>query len=269
MELNIKNPIVFFDIESTGLNIVTDRIIEISIVKININNSKEVKTYRINPQIPISPEASSITGIKNEDVANCPVFKQVGKEIVKILEGCDIAGYNCLKFDIPILSEEFARNDIDFDFKKRKIIDVQNIFYKMEPRTLSAAYSFYCGKSLENAHSAEADTLATYEVLKAQLDMYKDIEIETKDAGKIVPIENNVEKLSAFSVGTRNYADFLGQLIYDKEGFEVFNFGKYKGQRVIDVFEKDLGYYGWILNSEFPEYTKKILTRIKVNAPKK
>ena len=180
MELNLKNPIVFFDIESTGLNVATDRIVEISIVKINPDGSEEIKTRRINPTIPISPEAQKVHGISDEDVKNEPTFAQIAKSLAKWMEGCDIAGYNSMKFDIPLLSEEFLRADVDFDFRKRKLVDVQNIFHKMEQRTLTAAYKFYCQKDLENAHSAEADTLATYEILKAQLDKYPDLQNDVK-----------------------------------------------------------------------------------------
>lgn len=250
MKLNLKNPIVFFDLEATGIDIVNDRIIEIAYHKISPNGREETKTMRINPQMPIPASSSAIHGIKNEDVENCPVFKEVAKEIAKDIEGCDLAGYNSNRFDIPLLAEEFLRADIDIDLMKRKFVDVQVIFHKMEQRTLSAAYKFYCDKDLENAHSAESDTLATYEILQAQLDRYPEL-------------ENNIDFLSKYTAHTNN-VDFAGRIVYNEKNEEVFNFGKYKGQKVTDVFNKDIGYYGWIMNSDFPLHTKKVLTNIKL-----
>ncbi len=250
MKLNLKNPIVFFDLETTGINIVSDRIVEISYLKVMPNGRETTKTILINPTIPIPEEASLVHGIRDEDVKNCPTFKEVAKEIVNDIEGCDLAGYNSNRFDIPLLAEELLRADIDIDLKKRKFVDVQVIFHKMEQRTLSAAYQFYCDKNLENAHSAEADTKATYEVLQSQLDRYPEL-------------ENDIEYLSNYTSYNKN-VDFAGRIIYNKDGEEVFNFGKYKGQKVEDVFQKDIGYYGWMLNSDFPLYTKKVLTTIKL-----
>lgn len=251
MTLNLKNPLVFFDLETTGINIVSDRIVELSYLKIMPNGNKESKTIRINPGIAIPAEASAIHGIFDADVANSPTFKEVGKTLAKEIEGCDLSGYNSNRFDIPLLAEEFLRADIDIDLMKRKFIDVQVIFHKMEQRTLSAAYKFYCNKELINAHSAEADTLATYEVLEAQLDFYPEL-------------QNDVDFLSKFTSFTKN-VDFAGRIIYNEQGKEVFNFGKYKGTPVADVLRNDVGYYGWIMQGEFPLHTKKVLTNIKIN----
>lgn len=252
MNLNLKRPIVFLDLETTGINVASDRIVEISVLKIETNGKEEQKTFRVNPTIPIPAGSSEIHGIYDEDVKDKPTFKEIASNLADYLEGCDLSGYNCNKFDIPLLAEEFIRADVDFDLKKRKIIDVQVIFHKMEQRTLSAAYKFYCNKDLENAHSAEADTYATFEILKAQLDRYDQI-------------ENDVEYLDSFSSQNKN-VDFAGRIIYDDNGIEVFNFGKYKGVSVEEVLSKDPGYYGWIQNGDFPLYTKKILTQIKLRS---
>ena len=253
MQLNLKNPILFFDIESTGLNVATDRIVEISIIKVFPNGEKEVKTRRINPTIPISPEAQSIHGISNEDVKDCPTFRQIAKSLAQCMSGCDIAGYNSTKFDIPLLAEEFLRADVtDFDFRKHNIIDVQNIFHKMEKRTLSAAYQFYCNKNLENAHSAEADTLATYEILMAQLDRYPD------------DLENDMKFLAEFSSKSRN-VDYAGRIILDSDDEPIFNFGKHKGKKVKDVFSTEPSYYNWMINGDFTLDTKQVLTKIKLS----
>jgi len=250
MKLHLKNPIVFFDLETTGTNIVSDRIVEISYLKVSPNGREESKTIRINPEMHIPAESSAIHGIVDADVADCPKFKEVAKEIMHDIEGCDLAGYNSNRFDIPVLAEELLRADIDIDLMKRKFVDVQVIFHKMEQRTLAAAYKFYCDKDLENAHSAEADTNATYEVLKYQLDRYPEL-------------KNDIDFLSKFTTQNNN-ADFAGRIIYNDKGEEIINFGKYKGQRVTDVLNNDMGYYGWIMNSDFTLHTKKILTNIKL-----
>ncbi|TCO08740.1 3'-5' exonuclease [Natronoflexus pectinivorans] len=250
MELNLKNPIVFFDLETTGINIATDRIVEIAILKIHPNGTEESKHFRVNPEMPIPKKTSEIHGIYDEDVRDCPTFKLIAKELSKFMEGCDIGGFNSNKFDIPLLAEEFIRAEVDFEMKKRHFIDVQTIFHKMEKRTLEAAYKFYCDKTLEDAHSAEADTRATYEVLKAQLGRYNEL-------------QNDISFLSDFSSHNKN-ADFAGRIIFNDKDEEVFNFGKYKGVKVTDVLEKDPGYYGWMMNGDFPLYTKKVLTNIKL-----
>ncbi|MBN1986274.1 MAG: 3'-5' exonuclease [Prolixibacteraceae bacterium] len=263
MNLELKNPVVFLDLETTGINIVTDRIVEIALLKVHLDGHEEEKLLRINPEMPIPEEASKIHGITDEDVKDAPPFKEVAKTLAKFLEGCDLGGFNSNRFDIPLLAEEFLRADIDIDFKKRKFIDVQAIFHKMEKRTLAAAYKFYCNKQLVDAHSAMADTKATYEVLKAQLDVYKDAVYEDNHGKKSVPIVNDVQKLSEFSSYDRN-VDFVGRIVYDENGVEVFNFGKNKGVPVEKVLEEQPGYFGWIMNSEFPLYTKKVLTQIKL-----
>ncbi|MBN1952865.1 MAG: ribonuclease H-like domain-containing protein [Bacteroidales bacterium] len=250
MELNLKNPIVFFDLETTGINIVTDRIVEISYLKIHPNGKEESGTYRVNPTIPIPKKSTEIHGISDEDVKDAPTFQELAKTLAKVLEGADLAGYNSNKFDIPLLAEELIRADVDIDLTKKKFIDVQVIFHKKEQRTLSAAYKFYCSKDLEDAHSAAADTRATYEILKAQLDRYTDL-------------ENDMEMLSSFSSHTRN-VDFAGRIIQEDDGIERFNFGKYKGKSVEEVLKQDPAYYGWMMNSEFPLNTKNVLTNIKL-----
>jgi DNA polymerase-3 subunit epsilon len=252
MELNLKNPLVFFDLETTGINVASDRIVEISWLKILPSGQEISHTQLVNPTIPIDPRATAIHGISDEDVKDKPTFKEIAKSLVRELEGCDLAGYNSNKFDIPLLAEEFLRAEVDFDMSRRKFIDVQVIFHKMEQRTLSAAYKFYCEKDLEEAHTAEADTRATYEILKAQLDRYGDL-------------ENSVEFLSGFSAQKRN-VDFAGRIILNDRDVEVFNFGKYKGEPVEEVLRKDPGYFGWILNGDFPLHTKKVLTNIKLRA---
>ena len=250
MQLNLANPIVFFDLETTGVNISQDRIIEISLLKVAPNGKEESKTRRINPGIPIPPEATAIHRISNEDVKDCPTFKEIAKSLAAQIEGCDLAGFNSNRFDIPLLAEEFLRADVDIDLSKRKFVDVQTIFHKMEQRTLSAAYKFYCGKSLEDAHSAAADTFATYEVLKAQLDRYPDL-------------KNDIRFLSEFSCFTNN-VDFAGRMIYNDKGEEVINFGKYKGRLVAEVLKADPGYYAWMMSGDFPLNTKQKLTEIRM-----
>lgn len=251
MQLNLKNPILFFDIESTGLNIATDRIVEISAVKVMPNGDEEIKTRRINPTIPISAEAQAIHGISNEDVKDCPAFKEVAKSLAQWMAGCDIAGYNSIKFDIPLLAEEFLRAGIEFDFRKRHLVDVQNIFHKLEQRTLSAAYKFYCQKDLENAHSAEADTIATYEILKAQLDKYPDV------------LKNDIAMLADFSIRIR-FVDYAGRIVLNDKDEPTINFGKHKGKTVEEVLRNEPSYYAWIMNGDFSLDTKKVLTELKL-----
>ncbi|MBI5219659.1 MAG: 3'-5' exonuclease [Bacteroidia bacterium] len=255
MNLTLKRPIAFFDIETTGINVASDRIVEISILKIHPDNREEAKTFRVNPQIPIPKAATDIHGITDEDIKDKPAFPQIAKLIAQMLEGCDFAGYNSNKFDIPLLAEEFLRTDIDFDMRKHKFIDVQVIFYKMEQRTLSAAYQFYCNKILENAHSSKVDTQATYEILKAQIDRYADL-------------KNDVEFLSTFSSQNRN-VDFAGRVILGENDTELFNFGKYKGQPVEEVFRKDPSYYKWMMDGDFTLNTKQVITQIKLKYFKK
>ena len=251
MKLNLANPIVFFDLETTGINIAKDRIVEISVLKVFPNGKEEQRTIRVNPGMHIPEEASNVHGIYDDDVKDCPQFKGIAKELAHYIEGCDLGGYNSNRFDIPLLAEEFLRADVDFDMSRRKFVDVQTIFHKMEQRTLSAAYRFYCDKNLEDAHTAAADTLATYEVLKAQLDRYGD------------KLENNIEFLSKFSTQNRN-VDFAGFIVINDKEEEIFNFGKNKGLSVTKVLKEQPGYYDWVMKSDFPLYTKKVLTRIKL-----
>lgn len=255
MQLNLRNPLVFFDLETTGTNPVTDRIVEICYLKVNPNGTEESKTLLVNPGMPIPAQATAIHGISDADVVNCPTFKEVAKVLARDIEGCDLAGYNSNRFDIPLLAEEFLRADVDIDLSKRKFVDVQTIFHKMEQRTLSAAYKFYCDQDLQDAHSAEADTKATYEVLKSQLDRYPNL-------------QNDVIFLSEFSAHNKN-VDFAGRFIYDDKGIEVFNFGKYRGKPVTEVLRTDPGYYGWMMNGDFSLHTKKVLTNIKLRELKK
>lgn len=249
MELKLEKPIVFFDLETTGISIANDRIVEISILKVFPNGNKESKTWLVNPEIEISPEATAVHGITNEKVVTEPTFKELATKVNEMIAGADLAGFNSNRFDIPLLAEELLRAGIDFDMDNRKAVDVQVIFHKKEQRTLSAGYKFYCGKDLEDAHSAEADTLATYEILKAQLDKYDDI-------------ENSVAALSEFSSHTKR-ADFAGFILFDDEDQEIFSFGKYKGRKVEDVLKENPGYNSWIQNADFPLYTKKVLRQIK------
>lgn len=250
MDLILKNPIIFFDLETTGVNILNDRIVEISYIKIYQNGKEEERTQRVNPEMPIPAESTAIHHITDEDVKDKPTFKQIAKELSRVFEGCDIGGFNSNKFDIPLLMEEFHRAQVSIDISRRKFIDVQTIFHKMEQRTLVAAYKFYCGKNLEDAHSALADTRATYEVLKAQLDMYPNL-------------QNDIEYLSSFSTQNKN-VDLAGRIIYNKDNVEVFNFGKYKGRSVEDVFKTDRGYYDWMMKGDFPQNTKQVITNIKL-----
>ena len=250
MQLNLKNPLVFFDLETTGIDIAKDRIVEISMVKVMPNGEEIVKTRRINPGMPIPPESTAIHGMTDEDVKDCPKFKEIAKSLAAQIEGCDLAGFNSNRFDIPMLAEEFLRAGVDVDLNRRKFIDVQTIFHKMEQRNLTAAYKFYCNKDLANAHSAEADTMATYEVLKAQLDRYPEL-------------ENDVNFLSKYSSFTNN-VDFAGRMVYNEKGQEVINFGKYKGRVVEEVLKSDPSYYAWIMNGDFPLNTKKMLTEIRL-----
>ena len=251
MNLKISKPICFFDLETTGVNVSLDRIVEISILKIFPNGNKESKTWLVNPGVPIPLEASNIHGITNDIVKNEPLFKMIASDIKSMINNCDLAGFNSNKFDIPLLAEELLRSEIDFSLDNVATIDVQNIFHKMEQRTLSAAYQFYCGKSLDNAHSSKADTLATFEVLESQIEKYNDL-------------ENNVSFLSDFSKRVKN-VDLAGFIKYNEDNIPCFSFGKHKGKTVDYVLENESGYFGWLLNADFPMYTKKVLTQIRLN----
>lgn len=250
MKLNLSRPICFFDLETTGINISKDRIVEIAILKVYPEGKEEHHRWLVNPEMPIPPEVTAIHGISDADVADKPTFKEIAKEIHNIIKDSDLGGFNSNRFDIPLLAEELLRAEVDFDMKNRVAVDVQTIFHKMEKRNLIAAYKFYCDKNLEDAHSAEADTQATYEVLKAQIEKY-DI------------LENDVKFLAEFS-SRRKFADFAGFIIYNQKGEECFSFGKHKGRTVVEVLEQEPGYFGWLLNADFPLYTKKVLTAIKL-----
>lgn len=250
MKLNLRRPLVFFDLETTGINITKDRIVELSYIKVLPDGSDVRKTIRVNPGMHIPEQATAVHHITDEDVKDKPLFKEIAKTLAKDFEGCDFAGFNSNRFDIPLLMEEFLRAGVDFDISKRKFIDIQTIFHKMEQRTLTAAYKFYCDKDLDNAHSANADTEATYEVLQAQLDRYPNL-------------ENDVDFLSKFSSQNRN-VDLAGRIILNDNNVEVFNFGKYKGQPVEEVLKRDSGYFGWIMQGDFPQNTKNVLTNIKL-----
>jgi DNA polymerase-3 subunit epsilon len=265
MELNLTKPIAFFDLETTGIKVATDRIVEISIIRQQVDGTVKIKTLRINPEMPIPPEVTEIHGISNEDVKDCPTFKQVARELAQFLENCDLAGFNSNHFDIPLLVEEFLRADVDFDLKGRRFVDVQNIFHKMEPRNLSAAYKFYCSRELENAHSAEADAMATFEILKAQLDRYNDVTFKDKKGNLSQPVMNDIRALSEFSYSTRA-VDLIGHIVYNDKDVEVFNFGKHKGKAVAQVLKDEPSYYDWMMKSEFPLSTKKVLTVLKLRS---
>ena len=253
MKLNLEKPIVFFDLETTGTNTVTDRIVEISYLKVSPNGNEDMHTRRVNPEMHIPESSTAVHGITDEDVAQCPTFKEIAKKVARDFEGSDIAGFNSNRFDVPLLAEEFLRAGVDIDLSRHRFIDVQVIFHKMEQRTLTAAYKLYCGKDLTAAHSADGDTRATYEVLMAQLDRYPDT------------LKNDMAFLSEFSSFTRN-VDFAGRIVRNDKGQEVFNFGKYKDMPVVEVFRRDPGYYSWILQGDFALNTKQVLTRIKLQS---
>lgn len=263
MNLNLRNPLVFFDLETTGINTVKDRIVEISMVKVMPNGEKVIRTHKINPTIPIPKETTKIHGISDEDVKDAPTFKEMAKDIAKFLEGCDLAGYNMLRFDVPLLVEEFLRADVNFDVSNRKLIDAQRIFYLMEPRTLTAAMKFYCNKELEDAHSAEADTLATFEVLDAQIARYKDVKIKDKNGKEYVPVINDMEALH--NLTSSKMVDLAGRMVYNDKGVAVFNFGKHKNRPVLDVLKAEPNYYDWMMKSDFALNTKQKLTEIKLS----
>lgn len=250
MELQLKKPIVFFDLETTGVNILRDKIVEISYIKVMPSGEEEENTLRINPGMPIPAEATAVHHITDDDVKDKPRFKDVAKDLARVFAGCDIAGFNSNRFDVPLLMQEFANAGVEIDMARHNFVDVQNIFHKMEQRTLVAAYRFYCGKELDGAHSANADTRATYEVLKAQLDRYPSL-------------KNDIAYLAEFSSMNKN-ADLMGRIIFNEAGKEVFNFGKYKGQEVEKVFAREPSYYSWMMQGEFAENTKQVITRIRM-----
>jgi len=269
MKLNLKRPLAFFDLEATGVNVGSDRIVEIAILKALPDGTEEVKTWRVNPEMPIPLQTSLIHGIYDEDIKDAPTFKQLAAEIAGFIGEADLAGYNSNKFDIPMLLEEFLRAEIDFDMNERKFVDVQNIFHQMEQRTLKAAYKFYCQEDLVNAHAAEADVIATYKVLLGQLEMYKETEFEDKQGVKSVPVVNDVDALHIFT-NLHKPVDFAGRMVYNDKNEVCFNFGKHKGKTTAEVFAIEPSYYAWMKQGDFPLYTKKKLDEewAKFNAKK-
>lgn len=261
MKLNLKRPLVFFDLETTGLSITEDRIVEIALVKVNVNNTVEEKSWLINPEMHIPEDVSAIHKITDDMVKDKPTFKQLAHDIINFIGEADLAGYNIIKFDVPFLAEEITKAGIDFNIEKRKLVDVQNIFHKMEPRTLKAAYKFYCHDEMKGAHEALADTKATFDVFMAQLERYQDAEYEDHNGNISKPIVNDVEKLSAFTTQT-NHVDLAGYVVYNSKHIPTFNFGKHKGKEVNEVFKIEPQYYDWMLKGKFPEHTKKVLTRL-------
>jgi DNA polymerase-3 subunit epsilon len=261
MTLILKRPLVIFDLETTGVNVASDRIVEICALKANPDGTEETKTFRINPEMPIPLESSLIHGIYQEDIANAPTFKDVAQELADFIGDADLGGYNSNRFDIPVLMEEFLRVNVPFDIENRFFVDVQNIFHQMEQRTLKAAYKFYCENDLIDAHSAEADVRATFEVLKAQVLKYENKEWEDKSGKVSVPVKNDIEALHNFT-NLNRIVDFAGRMVYDNEGVEIFSFGKHKGRSVEEVFKIEPSYYAWMMRGDFPMYTKKCLERI-------
>ncbi len=263
MQLKLTRPLAIFDLETTGTNIANDRIVEIAVLKVNPDGREETRVHLVNPEMHIPAEVVAIHGIKDEDVKDKPTFKELAGNLIAFIGNSDLAGYNNIKFDIPLLVEEFMRAGFEFELKNRRIVDVQNIFHKMEPRTLKAAYKFYCGMPLENAHSAEADTRATYKVLLAQLERYEGVDYEDRNGNISQPVVNDIKALHDFSYFNRN-ADLMGNVIFNDKGEEIFNFGKYKGEKVETIFAKEPSYYDWIMKSAFPLTTKKVVTAIKL-----
>ena len=261
MKLNLNRPLAFFDLETTGVNVASDRIVEIAILKAMPDGTEIIKTLRLNPEMPIPLESSLIHGIYDEHIAGEPKFKDVAQELADFIGDADLAGYNSNRFDIPVLLEEFLRAEVDFDMSDRKFVDVQNIFHQMEQRTLRAAYKFYCNKEIINAHSAEADITATYQVLLAQIERYKDIDFEDKQGKRSKPVQNDVAALHDFT-NMNKPVDFAGRMVFNDEGQEIFNFGKHKGKTVEQVFDIEPSYYAWMRQGDFPLYTKKKLTEI-------
>jgi len=262
MKLNLQRPLAIFDLETTGIRVATDRIVEICIIRVETDNSSITKTFKINPEMPIPLDATLIHGISDEDVKDAPTFRELAVELYELFRDCDLSGYNSNKFDIPLLVEEFLRAGIDFDLRDRYFIDVQNIFHKMEPRNLRAAYMFYCEKELEDAHSAEADTMATFEILKAQIERYKDTRYKDDDGNISIPVKNDMKALHEFSYNTR-FVDLVGHIVFNARQQEVFNFGKHKGKTVEEVFRAEPQYYDWMMKAEFPLSTKNVITAIR------
>jgi len=267
MKLNLKIPLCFFDLETTGINITQDRIIEIAVIKVLPGGEVIRKSNLVNPTVPISPESTAIHGITNEDVAGKPTFKEIAKDYVKFFEGSDLAGFNILKFDVPMLVEEFLRAGVEFDYSRKKMIDAQKIFHMMEKRTLSAAFKFYCGKDMANAHSAEADTQATMDVLFAQIERYENQEVTDGLGNKVGIIKNDIDELNKLTAS--EMVDLAARMVKNDKGEPVFNFGKHKNKPVLTVFKEEPSYYDWMMNGDFPLDTKRRLTEIKLSSLKK
>ncbi len=260
--LNLRKPLAFFDLETTGVNVARDRIVEISIARAMPGGEVVVKTKRINPTIPIPLEASLVHGIYDADVADAPTFKAVARSLAQFLDGCDLAGFNSNRFDVPMLVEEFLRAEVDFDLKNRRLIDAQRIYHLMEPRNLAAAYKFYCGKTLENAHSAEADTLATLEILDAQVRHYEGVKVVDAKGQETEPVRNDMDALHEITAA--RLVDFAQRMKFDPDGRELFNFGKHTGKPVVEVLKAEPSYYDWMMKGDFPLDTKRKLTEIKL-----
>jgi DNA polymerase III subunit epsilon len=266
MKLNLKIPLCFFDLETTGINITQDRIIEIAVIKVMPNGEVIKKSNVINPTIPIAPESTAIHGISNEDVKDKPTFKEVAKEYARFFEGTDLAGFNILKFDVPVLVEEFLRADVEFDYSRKKLIDAQKIFHMMEKRTLSAAFKFYCDKEITDAHSAEADTQATLEVLYAQITRYENQEVTDGLGKKVGVIQNDMEALHKLTAS--NLVDLAGRMVRNEKDEVIFNFGKHKGKVATQVLKDEPSFYDWMMKGDFPLDTKRRLTEIKLSGLK-
>lgn len=268
MKLNLKRPLAFFDLETTGINIIKDRIVEIAVVKIMPDGTIHTKPEKgkarilVNPEMSIPLESSLVHGVYDDDVKDAPTFKQISKGIFKFLFDCDLGGFNSNRFDVPLLAEEFARVGIDFDLEGRNMIDAQVIYHIMEQRTLKAAYKFYCDKELEGAHEALPDTMATYEVFEKMVERYEGVELKDAKGNKMPTFTNDMDVLHKFCQRGNN-ADFMGRFVYSEDKEVLFNFGKYKGQKVKEVLAKDKGYYNWMMNGDFALNTKKVLTRVK------
>ena len=263
MHINLTKSLIVLDLETTGLNLVTDKIIEYCLIKVSPNGKNETRTQLINPGISIPPETTNIHGITDQDVALKPVFKEIAAELYAFIGNADLAGFNSNRFDIPFLIEEFLKAGIDFSLKGRRLVDVQNVFHKMEPRNLRAAYKFYCGQDIINAHTAEADAMATYEILMAQIERYQNTPYIDNNGAESIPVKNDIQALHDFSFNKKN-ADIVGHIVYNDKNQETFNFGKYKGKVVEEVFKTDTSYYDWILKSNFPELTKRLIQTIKL-----
>jgi DNA polymerase III subunit epsilon len=266
MKLNLKIPLCFFDLETTGINITQDRIIEIAVIKVMPNGEVIKKSNVVNPTIPIAPESTAIHGISNEDVKDKPTFKEIAKEYARFFEGTDLAGFNILKFDVPVLVEEFLRADVEFDYSRKKLIDAQKIFHMMEKRTLSAAFKFYCDKEITDAHSAEADTQATLEVLYAQITRYENQEVTDGLGKKVGVIQNDMETLHKLTAS--NLVDLAGRMVRNEKDEVIFNFGKHKGKVATQVLKDEPSFYDWMMKGDFPLDTKRRLTEIKLSGLK-